>query len=118
MNIIYGRQKSIRTMLCGVRKKGTGKIGTGKMGTGKMGTGKMGTGKMGTGKMSTGKMGTGKMGTGKMGTGKKGTVKKEKKKISNVTHNNLLPFIHNCHPIEVILAKRYIKFVWSLYNNN
>ena len=105
MNISYGRQKSIRTMLCGVRKKGTGKIGTGKMGTGKMGTGKMGTGKMGTGKM----------GTGKMGTRKKGTVKK---KISNVTHNNLLPFIHNCHPIEVILAKRYIKFVWSLYNNN
>ena len=41
MNIIYGRQKSIRTMLCGVRKKGTGKIGTGKMGTGKMGTGKL-----------------------------------------------------------------------------
>ena len=24
-------------------------------------------------------------------------------KISNVTHNNLLPFIHNCHPIDVIL---------------
>ena len=69
-------------------------------------------------KMGTGKMDTGKMGTGKMGTGKKGTVQKEKKKISNVTHNNLLPFIHNCHPIEVILAKRYIKFVWSLYNNN
>ena len=113
MYIIYGRQKSIRTMLCGVRKKGTGKIGTRKMGTGKMGTGKMGTGKMGTGKM-----GTRKMGTGKMGTGKKGTVKKEKKKISNVTHNKVLPFIHNCHPIEVILAKQYIKFVWSLYNNN
>ena len=108
MNIIYGRQKSIRTTLCGVRKKGTGKIGTGKMGTGKMGTGKMGTGKIGTGKMVTGKMGTGKMGTGKMstgkmGTGKKGTVKKEKKKISNVTHNNLLPFIHNCHSIEQYL---------------
>ena len=27
-------------------------------------------------------------------------------KISNVTHNNLLPFIHNCHPIDVILEKR------------
>ena len=26
--------------------------------------------------------------------------------ISNVTHNNLLPYIHNCHPIEVILEKR------------
>ena len=36
-------------------------------------------------------------------------------KISNVTHNNLLPFIHNCHPIDVILEKRCIKFVWSLY---
>ena len=70
-------------------------------------------GKKGTGIIGTGKIGTGKMGTGKMGIGKKGTVKKEKKKILNVTHNNLLPFIHNCHPIEVILAKRYIKFVWS-----
>ena len=39
-------------------------------------------------------------------------------KISNVTHNNLLPFIHNCHPIDVILEKRCIKFVWSLYNSN
>ena len=95
-----------------------GKKGTGKIGTGKMGTGKMVTGKMGTGKMDTGKIGKGKIGTGKIGTGKKSTVKKEKKKISNVTHNNLLPFIHNCHPIEVILAKRYIKFVWSLYNSN
>ena len=24
-------------------------------------------------------------------------------KISNVTHNNILPFMHNCYPIEVIL---------------
>ena len=39
-------------------------------------------------------------------------------KISNVTHNNLLPFTHNCHPIDVILEKRCIKFVWSLYNSN
>ena len=39
-------------------------------------------------------------------------------KISNVTHNNLLPFIHTCHPIEVILEKRCIKFVWSLYNTS
>ena len=39
-------------------------------------------------------------------------------KISNVAHNNLLPFIHNCHPIDVILEKRCIKFVWSLYNSN
>ena len=39
-------------------------------------------------------------------------------KISNVTHNNLLPFINNCHPIDVILERRYIKFVWSLYNSN
>ena len=38
--------------------------------------------------------------------------------ISNVTQNNLLPFIHNCHPIEVILEKRCIKFVWSLFNSN
>ena len=38
--------------------------------------------------------------------------------ISNVTHNNLLPYIHNCHPIEVILEKRCIKFVWSLFNSN
>ena len=29
--------------------------------------------------------------------------------ISNVTHNNLLPYIHNCHPIEVILEKHCIK---------
>ena len=33
-----------------------------------------------------------------------------------------MPFInlHNCHPIEpeVILEKRCIKFVWSLYNSN
>ena len=36
-------------------------------------------------------------------------------KISKVTHNNLLPFIHNCHPIDIILEKRCIKFVWSLY---
>ena len=26
--------------------------------------------------------------------------------------------MHNCHPIDVILEKRCIKFVWSLYNNN
>ena len=39
-------------------------------------------------------------------------------KISNATHNNLLPFILNCHPINVILEKRCIKFVWSLYNSN
>ena len=39
-------------------------------------------------------------------------------KISNVTHNNLLPFIHSCHPIEIILAKCCIKFVWWLYNSN
>ena len=38
--------------------------------------------------------------------------------ISNVTHNNLLPYIHNGHPIEVILEKRCIKFVWSLFNSN
>ena len=38
-------------------------------------------------------------------------------KISNVTHNNLLLFIHNCHPIVVILEKCCIKFVWPLYNN-
>ena len=38
--------------------------------------------------------------------------------ISNVTHNNLLPYIHNGHPIEVILKKRCIKFVWSLFNSN
>ena len=38
--------------------------------------------------------------------------------ILNVTHNNLLPYIHNCHPIEVILEKRCIKFVWSLFNSN
>ena len=38
--------------------------------------------------------------------------------ISNVTHNILLPYIHNCHPIEVILKKRCIKFVWSLFNSN
>ena len=38
--------------------------------------------------------------------------------ISNVTHHNLLPYIHNCHPIEVILEKRCIKFVWSLFNSN
>ena len=38
-------------------------------------------------------------------------------KISNITHNNLLPFIHNYHPIDVILEKRCIKFVWSLYNS-
>ena len=35
--------------------------------------------------------------------------------VSNVTHNNLLPFIHNCHPIEVIPC---MKFAWSLYNSN
>ena len=39
-------------------------------------------------------------------------------KISNVTHNYLLPFIHNYHPIDVILEKRCTKFVWSLYNSN
>ena len=39
-------------------------------------------------------------------------------KISNVTHNYLLPSIHNCHPIDVILEKRCNKFVWSLYNSN
>ena len=39
-------------------------------------------------------------------------------KISNVTQNNLLPFIHNCHPIEETLEKSCIKFVWSLYNSN
>ena len=37
-------------------------------------------------------------------------------KISNVTHNNLLLFIHTCYPIEVILEKRFIKFVWSIHN--
>ena len=35
-----------------------------------------------------------------------------------VTHDNLLPFIHNCHSIDVILEKRCIKFVWSLYNSS
>ena len=39
-------------------------------------------------------------------------------KNSNVIHNNLLPFIHNCHLIDVILEKRCIKFVRSLYNSN
>ena len=39
-------------------------------------------------------------------------------RISNVTQNNLSPFIHNCNPIDVILEKRCIKFVWSLYNSN
>ena len=39
-------------------------------------------------------------------------------KISNVTHINLFAFIHNCHPIEVILEKRCINFVWSLFNSN
>ena len=29
-------------------------------------------------------------------------------KISNVTHNNLLPFILNSYPIEIILVKRCI----------
>ena len=29
-----------------------------------------------------------------------------------------MPYIHNCHPIEVILEKRCIKFVWSLFNSN
>ena len=38
--------------------------------------------------------------------------------ISNVKHNNLLPYIHNCHPIEVILEKSCIKFVWLLFNSN
>ena len=28
-----------------------------------------------------------------------------------VTHDNLLPFIHNCHPIDVILEKRCIRLV-------
>ena len=30
----------------------------------------------------------------------------------------LLINCHNCHPLEVILEKRCIKFVWSLYNSN
>ena len=38
--------------------------------------------------------------------------------ISNVTHNNLLPYIQICHPIEITLEKRCIKFVWSLFNGN
>ena len=38
--------------------------------------------------------------------------------ISNVTHNNLLRYIHNCHPIEVILEIRRIEFVTSLFNSN
>ena len=37
--------------------------------------------------------------------------------ISNITHN-LLPYIYNCYPIEVIFEKRCIKFVWSLFNSN
>ena len=37
-------------------------------------------------------------------------------KLSNLTHCNLLPVITNCLPLNIILEKRLLKFIWSIIN--
>ena len=38
-------------------------------------------------------------------------------KFPNLTHCNLLPIITNCLPLNIILEKRRLKFIWSVINS-
>ena len=38
-------------------------------------------------------------------------------KLPNLTHCNLLPVITNCLPLNIILEKRFLKFIWSIINS-
>ena len=38
-------------------------------------------------------------------------------KLHNLTHCNLLPVITNCLPLNIILEKRLLKFIWSIINS-
>ena len=38
-------------------------------------------------------------------------------KLPNLIHCNLLPIITNCLPLNIILEKRLLKFIWSIINN-
>ena len=38
-------------------------------------------------------------------------------KINSCTHNVLINNINRCAPIDALLEKRCIKFVWSLFNS-
>ena len=38
-------------------------------------------------------------------------------KLPNLTHCNLLPVITNCLPLNIILEKRLLKFIWSIINS-
>ncbi len=37
--------------------------------------------------------------------------------VSNVTHCVLLPIIADCMPIDIMLERRLLKFIWSCYNS-
>ena len=38
-------------------------------------------------------------------------------KLPNLTPYNLLPVITNCLPLDIILKKRFLKFIWNIINN-
>ena len=38
-------------------------------------------------------------------------------KLPNLTHCNLVPVITNCLPLNIILEKRLLKFIWSIINS-
>ena len=38
-------------------------------------------------------------------------------KLPNLTHCHLLPVITNCLPLNIILEKRLLKFIWSIINS-
>ena len=38
-------------------------------------------------------------------------------KINSRTHNDLLHHINNCLPIDILLEKRYIKFIFNIINS-
>ena len=39
-------------------------------------------------------------------------------KLPNLTHCNLLPVYTNCLPLNIILEKRLLKFIWSIINSD
>ena len=39
-------------------------------------------------------------------------------KLPNLPHCNLLPVITNCLPLNIILEKRLLKFIWSIINSD
>ena len=38
-------------------------------------------------------------------------------KLPNLTHCTLLPVITNCLPLNIILEKRLLKFIWTIINS-